>query len=153
MNLLSNISTKRDSKPGSNFLTLSLQTLIGVDEVPSKSFVVETEHTQLPQPFLVREMFQSLNYSCCPPLKLFQELQVSPVPRSPKLDAEFQLRLHQGWVGGKDPLSQPTGNALLRHPKIPFTFLIKCFKPNPFLLETRQILSLCGISKQNIMWC
>lgn len=60
------IAQNHQSEPGSILLTTSLQRLTNIDEVPSQSSLLEVEQAQLP--FLVRDILQSLNHLCCPPL-------------------------------------------------------------------------------------
>uniref|UniRef100_A0A8D2N8T6 Oxygen-dependent coproporphyrinogen-III oxidase, mitochondrial n=1 Tax=Zonotrichia albicollis TaxID=44394 RepID=A0A8D2N8T6_ZONAL len=45
-------------------LTPSLQLFIDTDEVLSQSSLLKAEQTQLPQPFLIREILQTLNHFC-----------------------------------------------------------------------------------------
>lgn len=58
--------------------------LLDIDEVPSQSFLLEAEHTQLAQPFLVKELLQSQNHLFFPLLDFFQEVHVS-CPEEPRI--------------------------------------------------------------------
>lgn len=62
--------------PGSTLLASSLQILIDIGEVPSQSSPVETGQTQLPQPFLIGTVLQSLHHLHHHPLDLLQELHL-----------------------------------------------------------------------------
>ncbi|KAJ7413899.1 hypothetical protein BTVI_42146 [Pitangus sulphuratus] len=70
---------------------VSQMILIDIDEVPFHSSLSKAEQAQLPQPFLVGEMFQSLHHVHSPPVDLLQDLHVSVVLRSPELDTALQL--------------------------------------------------------------
>ncbi|KAJ7407642.1 hypothetical protein WISP_125517 [Willisornis vidua] len=78
--------------------------VVYIDEVPSQSPLLKAKQAQLPQPFLVREMLQSLNHPCCPPLDWLQELHASLVLRGSELDTALQVHCSlgkklAGWPG------------------------------------------------------
>lgn len=96
-------------EPGSILLPLSLQIVIGTDEVP-----LPLKQAQLPGPFLITEMFQSLHHLYSPSVDLLQ----SPLYRgSPDLKTPDVP--HQGWAEGQEHLPQPAGNAVPKAPQGP----------------------------------
>jgi len=71
--------------------------------------LLQAKETQLPQPFLVREMFHSLNHlygSAMDFLKQFPVLEM----RCPELDTTFQMWSLQGRIEGEENLSWPTNH-------------------------------------------
>jgi len=76
------------------------------------------EKSQLSQPFLIREMLQSLNHVCGPLQDSLWYVPVSLVLRSPDLDTVLQLWPHQCWVQGKDHLPWPADNLHLMQLRI-----------------------------------
>jgi len=77
--------------------------------VTPKSSFVQAKETQLPQPFLVREMLHSLTHLCgsvLDSLKQFTALEL----RGPELDTILQMRSHQGRVEAEENLPGPTNH-------------------------------------------
>jgi len=71
--------------------------------------LLQAEQPQLSQPVLVGEVFHPLDHFCGPPLKALQQVHVSPVLRTPHLDAVLQMKSHQRRVKWQD-LPHPTGH-------------------------------------------
>ena len=71
---------------------------------------LQAKETQLPQPFLVREMLHSLNQLCGSALDSLKQFLVFLELRGSELDAVFQMRSHQGRVEGEENLSGPTNH-------------------------------------------
>lgn len=59
------IAQHHQAEPESTLLTLSLQILIDIDQVPAQSSPLLAEQAQLPQPLLIRDMLQSPCHRCC----------------------------------------------------------------------------------------
>jgi len=57
--------------------------------------LLQAEQSQLPQPFIMGEMLQSLNHLCGPLLDSLQHVHVCLVLRNPELDTELQAWPHQ----------------------------------------------------------
>ena len=57
-------------------------------------------------------MFHALHHFCGPPLDALQLVHVSPVLRTPHLDAVLHRRSHQRRAEGKDHLPCPPGHAV-----------------------------------------
>ena len=56
---------------------------------------VQDEQPQLSQPILVGEVFHPWDHFCGPPLDVLQQVHISPVLRTPHLDAVLQVRPHR----------------------------------------------------------
>ena len=73
--------------------------------------LLQAKETQLPQPFLVREMLHSLNHPQGSALDSLKQFPFLLELRGPELDAIFQMRSHQGRVeaerGSPPPLLCP----------------------------------------------
>ena len=67
-------------------VTTSLQKIVVCDEVSHEPPLLQTEQSQLPQPLLIRLVLQTPHQFCCPPLDMFQGLNVFLVVRGPKLN-------------------------------------------------------------------
>ncbi|PKU44630.1 hypothetical protein llap_5066 [Limosa lapponica baueri] len=65
----------------------------------------ETEQTQVPQPFLIREMLQAPHHLCSPLLSPLQQFPVHLELGSPELDMVLQMGPHQGRVEKEDKQS------------------------------------------------
>jgi len=60
-------------------------------------------HSPSSQPILAGEPFHPWDHFCGPPLDALQQLHVSPVLRTPRLDAVLQVRPHQHRAEGPSP--------------------------------------------------
>jgi len=69
---------------------------------PSLSFLLQAEHAQVSQPFLIREVLQALYHFCGPQLDSLQEIPDFLSLGSPELDTVLQMWPHQGRVAGED---------------------------------------------------
>ena len=76
--------------------------------------LVQDEQPQLSQTDLVGEVFHPWDHFCGPPLDVLQQVCVSPVLRTPQLDAVFQVRSHQRRIMSLDLLD----TLILMQPKI-----------------------------------
>ena len=97
----------------SSFLINFLQALEGCSKVSPQPSLLRAEQPQLPQPFLIGEVFQPWDHFCGPPLDPLQHVHLFPMLRASELDAGLQLRSHQSGVEGQSYLSQPGGHASL----------------------------------------
>ena len=68
-----------------------------VDKILSEPCLLPGEQSQLPQPFLIAEMCQSLHHLCGFSLDFLQYVHVSLELGSPHLDTGLQMWLHQCW--------------------------------------------------------
>ena len=94
-------------EPGSILLTHTLYIFININEVTFQYHLLQAKETQLPQPFLLREMLQSLHH-CGSVLYSLKHFPVLLERRGPELDTVHQVWSHQGTVGGGETnLSQP----------------------------------------------
>jgi len=59
-------------EPGPILLTPTLQIFVSIYKVPSQLSLLQAEQAQLPQPLLVREVFQSPHHPCSLPLDSLQ---------------------------------------------------------------------------------
>ena len=84
--------------------------LKGLCQVPLKPSLPQAEKPQLFQPVLVAEVFHPLDHFCDPPLDAHQQVYVSPVLRTPHLDALSKVRPHQHAADGQDRLPRPAGH-------------------------------------------
>jgi len=66
-------------------ITTSLQEVVEYNEVSPEPPLLQTEESQLPQPLLIRLVFQTPDQFCCPSLDIFQGPSVFLVGRGPKL--------------------------------------------------------------------
>jgi len=66
--------------------------------------VIQAEQSQLFQPVLIGEVFHPLDHFCSPPLDMLQQVYVSPVLRTPPLDAVLQVSPHQHRAEGQHHL-------------------------------------------------
>jgi len=66
---------------------------------------------QLSQPVLIQELFHLLDHFCGPALGMLQQVYISPVLRTPHLDAVPHGRPHQCGVEVQDHLPRPAGCA------------------------------------------
>jgi len=85
--------------------------LRGCYQNTSELSVLQAEQPQLSQPVLLGEMFRPLDHFCGPALDALQQVYVSPVLRTPHLDAVLQVSPHQHRVEGQDHLPPPAGHA------------------------------------------
>lgn len=69
---------------------------IHINEVPSQPSHLKVEQVQLPQPFLIREILQTLGQLSSTLIELLQELNVSPALWGPDLYIVLQMWIHQG---------------------------------------------------------
>ena len=72
--------------------------------------LLQAKEIQLPQPFLIREMFLSLNHHRGPALDSLKKLSVLLELRGSELDTISQMLSHQGRVDGEQILPQPTNH-------------------------------------------
>jgi len=70
---------------------------------------LQAEQPQFSQPVLIREVFHPLDHFCGPLLDVLKQVCVSPVLRTPHLDAVLQVRPHQCRVGLGSPLGLEFG--------------------------------------------
>ncbi|KAK4821633.1 hypothetical protein QYF61_026100 [Mycteria americana] len=75
-----------------------------------KYWVQLAKQPQVPQPFLISLVLQSLHQLCCPSLDTLQPLNVSLVVGGPKLNTAFEVRPHQCRVQGHDHFPSPAGH-------------------------------------------
>lgn len=93
-------------------LAPSLQILTDIDDVPSQSSLLKAQQAQLPQPFLVREMLQTLKQLCSSFLDVLQELLISvALTVEPGTGHHSRCDLTRA-DRGQDHLPCPAGNAL-----------------------------------------
>jgi len=59
-------------EPGPIHLAPTHQIFIGIDKIPSQSYLLQAEQPQVSQPFLLREMLQVPHHLCDPPLNSLQ---------------------------------------------------------------------------------
>ncbi|XP_068785779.1 uncharacterized protein [Struthio camelus] len=81
--------------------TPPLQILVHIDQITSQSSLLQAEQAQLPQPFLIGEMLQSLNHLCSPPLDS-SSATFSLVLGSPELDTGLQGDMTEVFMRKKD---------------------------------------------------
>ena len=72
--------------------------------------LLQTNETQLPQPFFIMEVLYSFYHLRCPTLDPLQQFPVLLELRGPELDTIFQMWSHQGGVEGKEDLSRSTSH-------------------------------------------
>ena len=71
--------------------------------------LLQAKETQLRQPFLVKEMLQSLHHLCGSALDSLKQFPVLEW-RGPELDVILQMRSHQGRVEGEENPFRPTNH-------------------------------------------
>jgi len=64
-----------------------------------------------------------MDHFCGPSLDILQQVYVSPVVRTPHLDAVLQVRPHQCRVAGQDHLPRPAGHAYFDAVQVMIGFL------------------------------
>lgn len=79
-------------------------------------------YIQLPQPFPIRGVLQSLNHLSCFPLYPLQKPHVSLVLRSPELDPALQMHLTRAEWRGRITPPDLLAVLCLRHLRIPLAF-------------------------------
>lgn len=102
------------AETGSILCAPCLQGFIGIDEIPLS--LLQSEQSQLSQPFLIIGTLQSLHHLCGPSLDFVQYAHVILVVESPEMDTGLQMwfsSTHQCWIKGKDQLPWYVGNTLL----------------------------------------
>ncbi|KAK4826954.1 hypothetical protein QYF61_012803 [Mycteria americana] len=72
----------------------------------------QAKQSQLPQPFLIRLLLQTLHQLRCPSLHMLQHLNVPLVVGGPKLNTVFEVRPHQCRVQGHNHFPNPAGHAI-----------------------------------------
>ena len=105
------ITTCPCKKSLSSSLLGPLQVLKDCSKVSQEPSLLQAEQPQLPQPFLIGDMFHPSDNFCGPALDLFQQVHVCPVLRAPELDAGLPLGSHQSRVEGQNRLPWPAGHA------------------------------------------
>jgi len=73
--------------------------------------LLQAERPQLSQPVLIGEMFHPLDRFCGLPLDTLQQVHVSPLLRTPHLDAVLRVRPHQRRAEGQNHLPCPAGHS------------------------------------------
>lgn len=102
-------------EPGSTFFTPSLQIFRDAGKIPAELSLLQTDQSQLSQPFLRGEMLHSLRHVCDPLLGSLQYVSIFVLLESPEQATALQMWPHQGWVKGwcgLPVLPRPAGNAL-----------------------------------------
>jgi len=79
----------------------------------SQPSLLQAEQPQLPQLFLIGEVFQPSDYLCGPPPDLLQHVHVLLVLRAPELDTGLQVGSQESRVKGQNHLPRPAGHASL----------------------------------------
>ncbi|KAK4831485.1 hypothetical protein QYF61_017986 [Mycteria americana] len=92
--------------------TPSFQAVVESDEVSPQPPSLQAKQPQLPQPFLISLVLQTLHQLRCPSLHTLQPLNVSLVVRGPKLNTVFEVRPHQCRVQGHNHFPSPAGHAI-----------------------------------------
>lgn len=85
------VTRHHQKESGSSLLTPSLVILVHIDEIPSRSSILQAEQAQLSQPPLAGQMLQSPYLSWT-----HSSSSMSMVLGSPELDAALQVRPPQG---------------------------------------------------------
>ena len=86
--------------------------LKGRSQVSPETSLLQAEQPQLSQPVLTGEVFYPSDQFCAPPLDVLQQVHVSPVLRTPHLDAVLQVRSHTTEQKGRIT-SRPVGHSAL----------------------------------------
>ena len=98
--------------------------LKGRSQVFPEPSLLQAEQPQLSQPVLTGEVFYPSDQFCALPLDVLQQLHVSPVLRTPHLDAVLKVRPQQSREEGQDHLPRPAGCASLDAAQDTVGFLI-----------------------------
>lgn len=82
-------------------------------KIPSQHLLLQDKRAQISQPFLTKEMLQSPNHLCNPPLDFLQEFHVSLLLGTPELDIVSVQKVSSSL--DTSPVVFPTKKKLIRY--------------------------------------
>ena len=80
----------------SHLAKTSLQVIVESDKFSPEPPLLQTEQSQLPQPLLIRLVFQTPHQLHCPSLDMLQGLHVFLLARGPKVSSVLEVQPNQG---------------------------------------------------------
>jgi len=100
--------------------------------------LLQAKETQLRQPFLVKEMLQSLHHLCGAALDSLKQFPVLE-RRGPELDIILQMQAHRGRVEGEENLFRPTNHTPSNTPQAAIGLLAVLAYGHPAVHQDLQV--------------